>query len=91
MKKRIGMLFLLACLLVVLTACRGGNTPAVTTTPTTVPATTQATTVPTTQPETQPTTDNGNGPLDTMPTDGTDRETTAPGETGTTAETNATR
>lgn len=87
MKKRIGMLFLLACLLVVLTACRGGNTPAVTTTPTTVPATTQATTMPTTQ----PTTDNGNGPLDTMPTDGTDRETTAPGETGTTAETNATR
>ncbi len=79
MKKRISFLTVLVLLLCLLTACRGGNAPATTVPMTTVPET-QATTAPTTQATqaTQPTADNGNGPLDTTPTDSTMEETSAP-------------
>lgn len=66
MKKRISFVLLLAFVLCLFTACRGGNQN-MTTVPTTAATmpTTQATTMPETQPET--TRNNGNGPLDTQP------------------------
>ena len=91
MKKSIQLIFPLALVLVLLTACRGNNAPA-TTTPTTVP-TTQATTAATTQPAATPTTENGNGPLITEPGDrptenGTQTTTAPTGETANGATTN---
>ena len=84
MKKRIQLIFPLALVLVLLSACRGNNPPA-TTAPTT--------TAPTTHPATTPTTENGNGPLITepgdRPTENGTQPTTAPtGETANGAKTN---
>ena len=92
MKKRIQLIFPLALVLVLLSACRGNNTPA-TTAPTTTAPTTQATTAPTTHPATTPTTENGNGPLITEPGDqpaenGTQTTTAPTGETANGATTN---
>ncbi len=92
MKKSIQLIFPLALVLVLLTACRGNNAPA-TTTPTTTVPTTQATTAPTTQPAATPTTENGNGPMLTEPGDrptenGTQMTTAPTGETANGATTN---